>query len=451
MARQLARGMGSFFKDCGCAKPTRCPHPYSIRFRDALGRQREESGYGTQDDAIERLTQLYAEKKTTAPSVAAARRELGQLTVGEYAKQWRPRQRRMTDYSTGEHVDSSINVHIVPRLGARKLNSVTPMVVERFLDEMESGGVGRGNQVNIFRILKTILRDAYAKGAMADDPVKGVQEPEYVREQVAIPSLAYVMKALTVAGEDLALEIVMMAGCGLRNGEARAVNVHNVVAQDVYRVREQIHSNTLRPAKLKHRKAGEFREVPLPRSVRAVRGQARQHEGRPPAARSGWLLHRGHGAAPGEEALQEPSAGEGGGDLRLPALLRLQRPRRQHSHHRCGGVDGTQVHRGGVPDLPALHSEQHHQGRPDPGRRPLGSSLISPFPGNSRPFVCWWYSNCVLPDQWEGGQWSFSEPAGPQMVRILVAGEARPCRRSAVGGLAPSMPWLLIRDDAVRA
>ncbi|MFB7365929.1 hypothetical protein [Streptomyces hydrogenans] len=200
--------------------------------------------------------------------MAAARRELGQLTVEEYSRQWRPRQRRMTDYSTGEHVDSSINVHIVPRLGARKLNSVTPMVVERFLDAMESDGVGRGNQVNIFRVLKTILRDAYAKGAMADDPVKGVQEPEYVREEVAIPSLAYVTKALLVADEELALEVVMMAGCGLRNGEARAVNVHNMVAQDVYRVREQIHSDTLRPAKLKHRKAGEFREVPLPRSVR---------------------------------------------------------------------------------------------------------------------------------------------------------------------------------------
>ncbi|MFB7028866.1 MULTISPECIES: tyrosine-type recombinase/integrase [unclassified Streptomyces] len=287
MARQLARGMGSFFKDCDCAKPTRCPHPYSIRFRDALGKQREESGYGTQDDAIERLTQLYAEKKTTAPSVAAARRELGQLTVEEYAKQWRPRQRRMTEYSTREHVDSSINVHIVPRLGARKLNPVTPMVVERFLDEMEGDGVGRGNQVNIFRVLKTILRDAYAKGAMVDDPVKGVQEPEYVREQVAIPSLAYVTKALTVADEALALEIVVMAGCGLRNGEARAVNVNNVVAQDVYRVREQIHSNTHQPAKLKHRKVGEFREVPLPRSVREAIERYKEKHG---TTKDGYLL-----------------------------------------------------------------------------------------------------------------------------------------------------------------
>ncbi|GAA2570796.1 hypothetical protein GCM10010304_06400 [Streptomyces roseoviolaceus] len=131
VARQLARGVGSFFKECGCSRPTRCSHPYTIRFRDALGKRREEVGYDTQDDAIERLTQIYAEKKKTAPSVAEARRELGQQTVAEYAKQWRPRQQRMTEYSTGWHVDSSINVHIIPRLGSRKLHSVTPIVVER--------------------------------------------------------------------------------------------------------------------------------------------------------------------------------------------------------------------------------------------------------------------------------------------------------------------------------
>lgn len=129
-------------------------------------------------------------------------------------------------------------------------------MIERFLDSLEVDGVGRGNQVNIFRALKAILRDAYDKGAMADDPVKGVQEPEYVREKVVIPSLAYVAKALTVADEDLALGIVMMAGCGLRNGEARAVNINNVVAEDVYRVHEQIHSNTHKPHETEAPQAG---------------------------------------------------------------------------------------------------------------------------------------------------------------------------------------------------
>jgi hypothetical protein len=141
--------------------------------------------------------------------------------------------------------------------------------------------------VNIFRTLRAILRDAHGKGAMADDPVKGVQEPEYVREKVVIPSLAHVKKALTAADEDLALGIVMMVGCGLRNGEARAVNVYNVVADDVYRVHEQIHSNTHKPAKLKHRKAGEFREVLLPRSVREAMERYEEKYG---TTKEGYLL-----------------------------------------------------------------------------------------------------------------------------------------------------------------
>ncbi|MCX5435367.1 MULTISPECIES: hypothetical protein [unclassified Streptomyces] len=95
----------------------------------------------------------------------------------------------------------------------------------------------------IFRTPKPILRDAHDKGSMAEDPVEGMQEPEYVRQKMVVPSFAYLKQALTVADEGLVLEIVMMAGCGLRNGEAQAVNINNLVADDVYRVHEQIHSN----------------------------------------------------------------------------------------------------------------------------------------------------------------------------------------------------------------
>ncbi|SFD64591.1 Site-specific recombinase XerD [Streptomyces aidingensis] len=291
LARQLARGMGSFFKPCDCTRPTRCPHPYTVRFRDALGKQREEAGYSTQDGAIERLTELYAERKKTSPTVAETRRELGQRSIEEYAETWLPRQRKMTEYSTAQHVASYFKVHINPALGSRKLISVTPVVVEKFLDDLEASGVGRGHQSNIYRVLKSLLRDAYEKGAMADDPVKGVQDPEYVPKTVVIPTLEYITKALTVADEFLAMEIVMMVGCGLRNGEARAVNLNNMVAFDVYRVTEQIHSNLHMPAKLKHRKPGEFREVPLPCTVRGAMERFAEKHGASP---NGYLL-RGPG------------------------------------------------------------------------------------------------------------------------------------------------------------
>ncbi|MEV7067709.1 hypothetical protein AB0N97_33690 [Streptomyces collinus] len=57
-------------------------------------------------------------------------------------------------------------MHINPALGSRKLNSVTPTVVEQFLDDLEANGVGRGNQVSIFRVRKSILLDAHEKGAI---------------------------------------------------------------------------------------------------------------------------------------------------------------------------------------------------------------------------------------------------------------------------------------------
>ncbi|MEW2263228.1 hypothetical protein ACGF5T_21555 [Streptomyces sp. NPDC047853] len=74
------------------------PAPVHDPFPQWPGKQVEEGRFDTQDDAIGRLTQIYVEKKRTAPSVAEVRRKLGQKTVSEYAKQWLPRQRRMTEY-----------------------------------------------------------------------------------------------------------------------------------------------------------------------------------------------------------------------------------------------------------------------------------------------------------------------------------------------------------------
>jgi integrase len=42
------------------------------------------------------------------------------------------------------------------------------------------------------------------------------------------------------------------------------------VADDVYRIREQVNQTTKSYARLKHRKAGEYRDVPLPARVKAT-------------------------------------------------------------------------------------------------------------------------------------------------------------------------------------
>lgn len=73
-----------------------------------------------------------------------------------------------------------------------------------------------------------------------------------------------------MARDDDAFRLIvdLMAYMGLRNGEALAVNVNNMVAKDVYRVHQQVHDRTVTLEPLKLRKTGEFREVPLPSFVR---------------------------------------------------------------------------------------------------------------------------------------------------------------------------------------
>lgn len=73
MATQLVRGMGSFSKNCRCTRPNRCAHPYVVRYRDGTGRQREETGFTTQQDALDRLTKVYNEKRHTPERQASAR------------------------------------------------------------------------------------------------------------------------------------------------------------------------------------------------------------------------------------------------------------------------------------------------------------------------------------------------------------------------------------------
>ncbi|MFF5013163.1 hypothetical protein [Streptomyces sp. NPDC001165] len=107
---------------------------------------------------------------------------------------------------------------------------------------MERNGVGLATQSNAFDELRSVLLDAHRLGTLPDNPV---------------------------AGDDAFMLIVdLMSGCGLRNGEAAAVNLSNIVADNVYRVTEQVILSTRQHGPLKLRKAGEYRDVPLPARVR---------------------------------------------------------------------------------------------------------------------------------------------------------------------------------------
>ncbi|HET6859737.1 MAG TPA: site-specific integrase, partial [Streptomyces sp.] len=216
LGTKLIRGMGTFFKTCACTRQNRCPHPYGIRFRDATGQQREEGGYATQPDALDRLATLYNEKRATGPQQAVLKRETGKQRFGEYAASWLTRQRHYAPGSV-RTINQLLDSQILPALESRRINTFSPTVVEDFITSMEEREAGLATQQNAFDTLKKILLDAHRRGGLSEDPFIGVVAPVYVPQQVTIPTLTELHALKAAASDGLRLVIDLMSGCGMRN------------------------------------------------------------------------------------------------------------------------------------------------------------------------------------------------------------------------------------------
>ncbi|MFJ4830819.1 hypothetical protein ACIP79_13010 [Streptomyces sp. NPDC088747] len=92
--------------------------------------------------------------------------------------------------------------------------------------------------------MKLILLDAHRLGLYDGSPLEGVKPPQYNPAKAVIPSVAQLAQ-IRVAGDDTFRLIAdLMSGCGLRNGEAAAVNLRGMVAHDVYRISEQVNQTS---------------------------------------------------------------------------------------------------------------------------------------------------------------------------------------------------------------
>ncbi|MCC0094594.1 tyrosine-type recombinase/integrase [Streptomyces flavotricini] len=270
-ATTTIHGTGTVFKDCGHAPSywPKCAHGWKIRYRNAFGKQSQESGFPDKDKASERLLEIHNQKASKPANQAKAERiaRYGQMRFDEYATAWKEGQRHLAPASVG-HLDSLLQHHLYPAFGSRRMGTFDHKVVDGFIRTMERNGAGLATQSNAFDKLKAILLDAHRLGLFEESPLLGVQAPVYDPKKAVIPSPEQ-LRNLRLAGDDIfTLLVDVMSGCGLRNAEAAAVNVNNIVADDVYRVTEQVNQTTKHYERLKHRKPGEYRDVPLPARVR---------------------------------------------------------------------------------------------------------------------------------------------------------------------------------------
>ncbi|MFE2108874.1 hypothetical protein ACFXAF_23840 [Kitasatospora sp. NPDC059463] len=138
------------------------------------------------------------------------------------------------------HLDSLLKHHLYPAFRSRRMGTFDHKVVEAFIQTMEPNGVGLATQSNAFDKLKSILLDAHRLGLYNDSLLDGVKPRQYDPKRAVIPSPTQLRDIRSTGDDTFLLVADLMSGCGMRNGEALAVNINNVVADDVYRITEQV-------------------------------------------------------------------------------------------------------------------------------------------------------------------------------------------------------------------
>ncbi|MFD7957998.1 hypothetical protein ACFV4X_31460 [Streptomyces ardesiacus] len=102
------------------------------------------------------MTEVYNAKKAAPRGQAKAERiaRYGVMPFEEYSGEWKAGQRDLGPASV-VHLDSLLNVHLLPLLGSRRMNTFDHKVVESFLQTLERNGIGLAAQANAFDKLTT--------------------------------------------------------------------------------------------------------------------------------------------------------------------------------------------------------------------------------------------------------------------------------------------------------
>lgn len=166
----------------------------------------EESGFTTQDKAIERLTEVYRAKKAAPRSQSKAARieKYGQMRFEEYSADWKSAQRELSESSL-RHLNSLLEHHLLPALGSRRMSTFDHKVVNGFIQTMERQGAGLATQSNASDKLKSIILDAHRLGLYDENPLDGVKPPQYDPKRAVIPSPEKLQEIRTAGDDDFLL------------------------------------------------------------------------------------------------------------------------------------------------------------------------------------------------------------------------------------------------------
>ncbi|MFG1818543.1 tyrosine-type recombinase/integrase [Kribbella sp. NPDC049174] len=173
------------------------------------------------EDVVERVKEL--EKQRDSGKVR--RTGTKKWTVAEWLTHWLTIVRPNLRDGAYDAYEVAVRVHLIPGLGAHKLNKLQPEHLERFYTKMQDNGAKPGTAHQAHRTIRTALGEAEKRGALtADNPAEKANPPrlDLEEEDEVDPYTVEEIKAILAEAGRRRNHVrwAIALALGLRQGEA---------------------------------------------------------------------------------------------------------------------------------------------------------------------------------------------------------------------------------------
>ncbi|MGI9084435.1 MAG: tyrosine-type recombinase/integrase [Aeromicrobium sp.] len=231
---------------------------YRARYRDDAGKEHARH-FDRKVDAQRWLDEVTADVLTGMYVDPRA----GKITFGEYATKWQASQ--IHRRNTAAMVDVALRVHALPRFGDLPLASIRQSDIQQWVYELSMKLKPSTVKVT-YQHMRAVFRAAEADRIIGRSPCQRITLPAIEKPEVVPLDTGIVLAIERHMPDHLGALITLMAGTGMRPGEATAVTLDRVdFLRRTVRVDRQLltRTHTFGPPKTK----ASHRTIPLPQVV----------------------------------------------------------------------------------------------------------------------------------------------------------------------------------------
>jgi site-specific recombinase XerC len=259
--------VAKIFKRCSCPEDQwdNCPHQWVVRYRTTGGRssrQREQS-FGDDLHEAENFALKVEHDKRAHVFVDP---KAGRVLFRDAAGTWLDR--HLGADSSIATYRSVLRAHVDPAIGGKPIGAIRREDIKALIAGMHRKGLSATRIGCAHLVISAVLAEAVRDKKLAESPCSGIQLPGVVTAaDFILPAYTQIEAVAAGLPPDWAATVWLMHGCGLRIGEALAVSLRcRINHGKTLRVRGQVNpAAQLKP--LEFRRAGEFRDIPLPQYV----------------------------------------------------------------------------------------------------------------------------------------------------------------------------------------